>query len=285
MTRQPLRRIVVWTDGSAESAGAAGWAARHATARALPLHVLHFPRVSVPVAMAAAGSAAADGSAVTDHSALDVVETAEDVRRIQARHHGLSVSVEVVQDGRRWPDRTLLGTGDVLVTGLNGFIELAVHATADETSAHAHLPAPVVVVPETEAPAPRERRVLLLTGPRLSSATAAFAFSVAADLGAALDSVRIAPQDGAFGEDYWTAIARSSYLTETRLQAELARLRARFPGVPGSSSTLRTRPWTTLRTMARTAHLAVLGGGPEMATDLRVLLDLGACPIAVVPEP
>ena len=98
-------------------------------------------------------------------------------------------------------------------------------------------------------------------------------------------SLRIAPQDGTFGEDYWTAIARSSYLTETRLQADLARLHARFPGVPGSSSTLRTRPWTTLRAMARTAHLAVLSGGPDASANLRVLLDLGACPIAVVPEP
>ena len=283
MTRQPLRRIVVWTDGSAESTGAAGWAARHAVARALPLHVLHFPRIPAPVVASAA--AAAGGSVAADHSALDVMEAAEDVRRIQARHHGLSVSVEVVQDGRRRPDRTVLGTGDLLVTGPNGYTELAVHVAADETSARVQLPAPVVIVPETEVPAARERRVLLLTGPRLSSATAGFAFSVAADLGAALDTVRIAPQDGAFGEDYWTGIARSSYLTETRLQAELARLRARFPGVPGSSSTLRTRPWTTLRTMARTAHLAVLSGGPETATDLRVLLDLGACPIAVVPEP
>jgi hypothetical protein len=141
---------------------------------------------------------------------------------------------------------------------------------------------PVVVVPIGVTAAAPGRRLLLLTGPRLVSPVALHAFGIATALGTGLDVVRVAPQDSAFGDDYWIDAGRSAYLAESRLQADLAKLRARFPTVPGTSSTLRTRPWATLRTMARAAHLLVLGGSE--ATQLRPLLEFGACPVAVVPE-
>jgi hypothetical protein len=40
----------------------------------------------------------------------------------------------------------------------------------------------------------------------------------------------------------------------------------------------------TLRAMAKAADLAVLTDGPESAKDLRVLLEFGACPVAVIRE-
>ncbi|HTJ71089.1 MAG TPA: universal stress protein [Actinospica sp.] len=276
-TEQPpsARRVVVWTDGSAESEGAVGWAARHATARTWPMHVLHVPTAATLAV--AAGARAADRTrfADRDEAAVDAVRLAQDVRRIRSKHRGLRITVQVVAEGT-FSGRALLHPGDVLVTAPRGFAALAARTDGDA-------PVPVIVVPNDMAAAAGERRVMLLTGPRLAPAVASFAFATAADLATVLDVVRIAPQDGAFGGDYWIAPQSSTHLTESRLQAELARLRARFPAVPGASLTLRTRPWATLRTMARTTHLLVVGAS-EASSRLRDLLELGTCPVAVVPE-
>ncbi len=45
---------------------------------------------------------------------------------------------------------------------------------------------------------------------------------------------------------------------------------------------LRTEPWGTLRSMVRAAQLAVVGAGADR--EVRALLDIGACPIACIPE-
>jgi hypothetical protein len=276
------RRVVAWTDGTPESASAAGWAAHHAAALSRPLHVLHLPKFAALVGAAAPGAADGAGFAVRDRAAVDLVRLGRDVRRFRSRHHGLPVTVEVVEDPRAHPDRSLLRPGDELVTAPSGYASLAA-TTADGVSPDTdRVPVPVVVVPIGVTATAPDRRVLLLTGPRLVPAVALYAFGTAADLGTALDVVRVAPQDSAFGDDYWIDAGRSAYLAESRLQADLARLRARFPTVPGTSSTLRTRPWATLRTMARAAHLLVLGGSE--AAQLRPLLEFGACPVAVVPE-
>jgi hypothetical protein len=276
----PSQRIVVWTDGTAESAGAVGWAAHHAVARKRPMHVLHVPETAELAVAAGARASGGAGFADRDEAAVDAVRLAQDVRRIRSRHQGLPVTVQVVGD-RAYPDRTLLRPGDVLVTAPGGYAALT---GSDDGAAPDgdRVPVPVVVVPNGMTVTAGERRVLLLTGARLAQSAASFAFDTAADLATALDVVRIAPQDRAFGGDYWIGQENSAHLAESRLQADLARLRARFPAVPGASLTLRTRPWPTLRTMARGTHLLVLSGS-EARTCLRALLELGASPVAVVP--
>jgi len=278
------RRIVVWADGSAEAAHAAGWAAAHAAARALPLHLLHAPQIGV-LADAGGPRSAGGAFAARNHAAVDVVLLAKEVRRIRDLHRDLAVSVEAVKDGAARPDPDHTEAGDVLVTGPGGFLSLFALVETD-WSRHECAPVPFVVVPDTMAQQekPDRPRVLLVTGTRLSCASAAFAFEAAADLGASLDVVRVSPQDGAFGDDYWIDVGRVPYRTESRLQNELAKLRALFPAVPGTMATLRTRPLATMRTMARGTHLAVVGNGPEAGRDLRALLGLGLCPVAVVPE-
>ncbi|HET9172700.1 MAG TPA: hypothetical protein VFN97_24960 [Actinospica sp.] len=170
------------------------------------------------------------------------------------------------------PDPANLEPADVLVTDPDGYRRLGGSVV------------PVVVVPARSlGDAGGGRRVLLLAGSRLSARGADFAFGAAQDLRTALDVVRIAPQDVAFGEDYWIDAARSDYRTESRLELELSRLRARFPAVPGAFATLRTRPWATLRSMARSAQLIVLDR-PDAALDPQRVLDLGGCPVVIVAE-
>ncbi len=282
MVNESSRRIVVWTDGTAESAGAVGWAAHQAVARSWPLHVLHLPRAAVLVGAAGARPSDPDGFAGRDQAAVDVIRLAQDVRRIRARHRGLPVTVQIVAHARAYPDHAVLRPGDVLVTGPSGFVALSARSDRGAPDGD-RVPVPVVVVPDGLTAMAGDHRVLLLTGPRLIPGVAAFAFDAAADLGTALDVVQVAPQAGAFGDDYWIDPGRSGYLAESRLQADLARLRTRFPAVPGASAILRTRPWATLRTMARAAQLLVLGGS-DAGADLRDLLELGACPVAVVPD-
>lgn len=274
------RRIVVWTDASAESAGAVGWAAQHAVARSWPMHLLHVRSTAALAVAAGPQPPGGAGFADRDAAAVDAVRLAQDVRRLRSRHHGLPITFQVVAD-RALPDRTLLRPGDILVTTPMGFAALA--GPGGEAPDTDRVPVPVVVVPAAVAPTAGERRVLLLTGQRLTPAVASFAFDTAADLAGVLDVVRIAPQDGAFGADYWIAPRSSTHLTESRLQADLGRLRSRFPAVAGSSSTLRTRPWSTLRSMARTTHLLVVGA-TEADSSMRALLEFGMCPVAVVPE-
>jgi len=276
MRNESPRRIVAWTDGTAEALHAAGWAARHAVARGLPLHVVH---QSVAPDLVGAGQPSAAGVGLTDRDAeaVDVVRLAQQIHRIRAEHHRLSVTVEVARDGLERPERTSLSPGDVLVTGPGGYQRLTARAEPEDRA-----PVPIVVVPERTAAPGAERHILLLTGSRLTPAVAAFAFDAAQDLGSALDVVRIAPQGGTFGDDYWIDPGRTGYLAESRLQADLSKLRSSFPAVPGVFCTLRTRPWATLRGMVRSAQLIVLDR-PGAEQDPRRLLDLGACPVAVIP--
>lgn len=273
------RRIVVWAEGPEEAARAADWAAAHAAARALPLHVVQVAEVGRPAS--AAGPAAPGGAAfaASDRAAVDVVRLARRLHRIRALHPGLRATVGLVEIADAAPAHGLAAEpGDLLVTGTAGFLRLAERARGSG-------PVPMVVVPDRavgDTGAVR-RRLLLLTGSHLSPGPAAFAFHTAADLGARLDVVRLLPQDGTFGDDYWIDTGRSAYRAESWLQNELSKLRARFPAVTGSVAILRARPWTTLRTMARGAHLAVLGD-EETGRDPRALLEFGLCPVALVPE-
>jgi universal stress protein family protein len=274
------RRIVAWTDGSDKAAHAADWAARHAVARALPLHVLYIPRRPALAAVGPGHGFAGTGFAAEDEHGSDLVRVADDVRRLRARYRDLSVNEQVVRDGRRRPEPGLLDRGDILVTWPSGYLEL-VEQTELEEHAAARVPAPTVFVPDGVVSASSGQCVLLLTGPRFFPAAARFAFAAAADLGVALDVVRL---PGVHDDDYATDPAHGPYAVGRHLRAEVAKLRGRFLGVPGDSYTLGVRPWSALRAMADGAELAVLGTGVGCGVDVRAVYDLDTCPVAIVPS-
>jgi hypothetical protein len=277
MECRTIQRVVLWSDGSGQSE-VAEWAAWYAAQRRLPLHVLHVPCVVAP---ALAGPSRGAGFAAGGESALDAVDLARSVHRLRARHRHLPVTLQFVRDRPADLHDLLLGPGSLLVTG----------ARSLETVPRSG--APVVIVPEggtgRGAQGGRHDRsghsILLLLGRRPSPRAAAFAFAAADGLGVPLDVVRPASQTDAYGEDYWVDSGPGPTATAgPGLEAGLSRLTARFPHVPVSGAALRDRPPHTLHARAGAACLAVLGVEPGVGTDLRTLLDLGDCPVALVPE-
>ncbi|MBR7827146.1 universal stress protein [Actinospica sp. MGRD01-02] len=280
------RRVVAWTNGSDEAAHATDWAARHAMARALPLHVLYVPRFDAPVGQGSSpghsspGHAAEGGDLASDASDMERVDAC--LSRLRAQYPDLAVTEQAVLYGRRCPGPGLVDPEDILVTWPSGYLELA-----EQTELHVHaaarLPAPTVFVPLNEAAQPSGRRVLLLTGPRFFPAAASFAFAAATDLGVAMDVVRLPCAYDEFLDEPRPA-AHGPYSLGPRLRSEIAGMQARFLGVPGEFYSLGDRPWPALRTMTRAAQLAVLGAGAGSGVDMRAVYDLGTCPVAVVPE-
>jgi hypothetical protein len=277
------RRIVAWTDGSDQAAHSADWAAQHAVARSLPLHVLRFPRIAALVGSDHAHDFAGD-SAVEDRGTPATVTIAAEASRLRSRYPDLPVSVEIVQDGREQPGPGLLHHDDVLVTWPSGYLDL-VGQTELEAHVASHVPVPTVFVPNGWADAAAGPRVLLLAGSRFFPSAALFAFAAASDLGAAMNLVRLPTPAAAEGDDYWIDRERSPYAAGPHLRAELAKLQARFPDVHCDFVTLRIHQWAELRAMTRTAHLAVLGVGCGCGVDVRAVYDLDTCPVAIVPEP
>jgi hypothetical protein len=276
-----FRRIVAWMDGTDEAAYAADWAARHAAARGLPLHVLCIPRLAAPVSAGPAHGYADTGYAGDPPGPPDVIRAAEDVRRLRERHPDLPVSERVAQHSCHRPEPELLHHGDILVTSPSGYLELVGQAELEEHAA-ARVPAPTVFVPEFAVPAEGWRRVLLLTGPRYCPAAAFFAFAAAADLGTTLDVVHL---PAAYDEDYGYRPEVGPYAVGPHVRAEVAKLRGRFLGVTGEFRALGARhSWSALHAMTSTAHLAVTGVGAGCGVDVRALYDLDTCPVAVVPE-
>lgn len=274
------RRIVAWTDGSDDAAHAVDWAARHAMARALPLHVLYIPRRRTLAAVGPGHGFDGLGFAVENEHPREMVRVADHVRRLRALYQDLRVSEQFVRDGHRVPEPGLLDRDDILVTWPSGYLEL-VEQTALEEHAAARVPAPTVFVPGSVAPGSSGQHVLLLTGSRFFPTAACFAFAAAAQLGVALDVVRL---PGVYDEDYATAPGRGPYAVGRHMRTELAKLRGQFLGLPGDSYTLGARPWPALRTMAGAAQLAVLGVGAGCGVDVRAVYDLDICPVAMVPE-
>lgn len=280
MTNQRIRRLVAWADFTPESDRAAQWAARHAEARALPLHLLHTADVSVPAARSAARTA---GRGPDEAHPVEAVHLALDADQLTKQHRGLTVTTQVVEGDHGRPAAEHLEPGDVLVTGTFGYRELGAGPGPDPRPATA-LGVPIVIVPADPRPTPPRRRLLLLTASHLPGAAAAFAFTTAADLGATLDVVRVAPQSAAFGDDYWIDSVRQPYRVESRLKAALDATHHQHPQVVWNTATLRVGPWRTLRAMAESAQLAILPGDYRTASAaLRVLLDAGSCPVVLVP--
>lgn len=199
-----------------------------------------------------------------------------------ARHAAArALPLSVAQDGSRRPEPGLLDQGDILVTPPTGYLGM-VEQTQLEEHAAARIPAPTVLVPDGAPPAAGAPRVLLLVGTHFFPAAAFFAFTAAADLGGALDVVRLPT---AYDDDYGSGPEHGPYSVGPHLRAEVAKLRARFLGVAGDFRILPVRPWSALKDVTRGAQLAVLGVGAGCGVDVRAVYDLDTCPVAMVPEP
>ncbi|HTJ72250.1 MAG TPA: hypothetical protein VL551_32215 [Actinospica sp.] len=274
------RRVVAWVDHSVDGAVTTRWAAQHAAARRLPLHLMQFPH--------APADASGDGSAETALGTADLTAAAAlalkyALRRVRVRQRDLEVTTQIVLDGGPRPGPDSLRHGDLLVTGMAGYIDLAEH-----TPATSHLPAtigaPIVVVPLGDAPpVGAGRGVVLLTGALLSEQAAAFAFETAADLGTRVDVVQWAVNGTVFGVDDRAGPARAADRVQYRVRGLIDGATTRHPAPAWTISTLRSTPWRAFRTVTRAAQLTVLPDPAEPDENVRRLLGIAACPLALVP--
>ncbi|HET9171265.1 MAG TPA: hypothetical protein VFN97_17630 [Actinospica sp.] len=273
---------MAWVDHSADGAVTTRWAALHAAARRLPLHLIQFPRAPADVS--------GDGSAeialgTPDPTVAAALALRYALRRVQVRQRDLEVTTQIVLDDGPRPGPASLRPGDLLVTGVTGYIELAEH-----TPATAHLPdtigAPLVVVPLGDAPpVGAGLGVVLLAGARLSRQAAAFAFATAADLGTRVDVVQSAVDGMAFGADDRPGPTRAADGVQRRVRSLIDGATTPHPTPAWTISTLRSTSWRAFRAVTRTAQLTVLPDPTEPDENVRRLLDITASPLVLVPAP
>lgn len=278
-------RVIVGVDGSEPALAAVRAAAREASYRNQPLHIVHafiWPSLHIDV-----GPLADDLPATgLRHHAEDLLsEAAAEARSIAPQ---VPVTTTVI-DGAATPvllaesrRATLLVLGDRGMGGLSGLI---IGSVAVHTAAHAHCP--VLVVRGAE---PATGPVVVgVDGSTTSGLAVGFAFQEAAHRGADLVPVL------ALGSRPWRPPANTAGLVDQEarrtLSESLAGWGTQYPDVVVRPEVVPGHPRHALVERSATAQLVVLGArgrdtfeGLVLGSLSQALLHHSACPVAVVRE-
>jgi len=261
-----MEPVVVGVDGTLASMRALDLAADEAMGRVVPLVVVY--TVAPPL----------DPTLPQHQRLLDLA-----VSRAEADHPGLAVSAELV---RGEPVEALIAwswRACLLVLG---------HAHGDHPSVAAGVversAAPVIVYRPFVGASQVDRRPVLVgvdaTGPGLAALR--FAFEEAALRGAPLSVVQVWP--GPAADEPGVTGAASPAQAARLLSAAIAQWSSRYAEVPVHSEVLRGRAVASaLAGASRNAALVVVGAHHDGAAGSsgpvsRALIDLAACPVAVV---
>jgi nucleotide-binding universal stress UspA family protein len=278
-------RVVVGVDGSPLSMAAVAAAARVASRRGLPLHVLHAFAVDLP--MLGFGELS-DGSDVVSTHAKRLV--AEGVARAHSVDPALTVTTSI-RDG--YASQALVDaarTAALVVVGAMGHGVLSrasVGAVAMQVVTHARCP--VLVVGRENTQSPDSTAVVVgVDGSKPSLRALTVAFDEATTRGSTLQVVhawepRSAADPTLSNESSWSAY--ESELKRT-LEAALASRRAEHPGVEVAYEVVTGEPVQALLDHSAGAGLLVVGsrgsgGFPGLhvgSTALR-LMGRSACPV------
>ncbi|MFI8891635.1 universal stress protein [Streptomyces paradoxus] len=289
--------VLAGIDGSECAAAAAGWAAREATLRGLPLRLLHaspqLPGPTVP-------RPARDRLHLMGVQLLQ--RTVEDLAE---RHPDLEVTGGQADEA---PVDALLGAardaGLVVVgtRGTGGFEDLAVGSVALRTAAAA--PCPVVLVPPrpgayadgASATRGTGRVVLGLDAHRPVGEAARFAFSAAEARAARLRVVQ------AWGLPAESVSSRTLVVTEEdratwedqevlELSDAMRPWQEKYPRVSATTDLMLLHPAEALLNASRSADLLVVGRRTEptaaegrLGPVTHAVLHHARCPVAVVPH-
>ena len=286
--------IIAATDGSEESLRAAGWAAREAVLRGLPLRIVAV--VALPPRM-------------IQHQAVSGVDTVSDAlrkdrdnalaaaaERATAAAPGLAIDVEALAGApatalaEAGSDASMLVVGD---RGLGAFTALVLGSVTRYVSAHAACP--VVVVREETTAAHRQVGVGI-GDPAGSAAALAFAFEEASLRKASLIAVHALDiPRGKIGPAVWSlatpgrpALAEEA---DRRLDSLLADWQAKYPDVQVSHDVVHAHPGRALAGLSARADLVVLGRHaahgalPGPGAVRHAVLNHAHGPIVTVPSP
>ncbi|MFK0290517.1 universal stress protein [Streptomyces sp. NPDC090442] len=280
--------VVVGLDGTGNSAPAVRWGVAEATARKLPLHLLH--------SWSAAHWPAALAREETDlrRHGTEVLVRAEAV--VEELHPGMHVVPELV--GEEAPDALAerSGTASLLVLGsrrhdaiagfLLGSVSLRVLGRAE---------CPVVTVREDErSPVPAREIVVGVQEPGTDEAVLDYAFTAAEAHRVGLCAVHAWTPGTALGglvappADHREDVVRAADEREL-LRAELVPWREKFPEVHVAERAVEGRTAPVLLRACSRAGLLVVGRQPHrspmpLGPAVLALLHHSCCPVAVVPR-
>lgn len=262
------------------------WAADEATARGLPLHILHaqeWPRGASPTV-----EPGHPAHAWSTHFRAGGQTLLDEARRAaEARYPSLAVTTELAA-GR--PAHVLREAGDraaLLVLGGHRFT--GVESAFAGGKGHAlvgHLPCPLALVPEPSSDTPADAPVVVgVDGSASSLAAIEVAFEEADAAKAELVAVEVRrPRDATWPE----------FLEDTRLHLSelLSGHRERYPDTEVRHEILTGDPALMLASAARHARCLVVGSrgrggfrGMLLGSTSRALVHHTDCPLLVVPVP
>ena len=282
------RYVVVGVDGSKDGLIALDWAVDAGARRRWPVRVVHVVDDDVPRELAPAMVRMLvpdDGSEVIEDAAAELSRLGTDAARLELRRgYPADVLLTMARD-----------SGGMLVIGrrgMEGFAELAAGSVSQVCAALAEVP--VVVVPDQWSPdAPRHGRIVVgLDGTAGSLPALDFAAEEAASTGSTLVAVRSIKVPEAYPlEDFWLdpECAAWSPRIDEELEAQLAPVRERYPGLTVQTRIATGHPIQVLATESTTADLVVVGGaGRRVFTAIRMgsvsrgLVDHTTCPLAIL---
>jgi nucleotide-binding universal stress UspA family protein len=290
------RRIVVGIDPSENAARAAFWAAREAAEASLPLHLVHALELPSASGTAFEPPGYAKGRLADGEKLLNRVAAT-----IRSEYPAVAVTTEISELG---PAETLMAlsrNAHLVVSGTRGhggFAGMLLGSVSQRLAAHADCP---VVIVRGENGSAAVNEILLGVGPDQAESTIRFAFATAAQVGAKLHAVRTwVPYSGYAVSAGYPLYARDTYVAEdieetssaqeAQLDAALAFVRAQYPSVEVSTSTLRGNAVPVLCEAGRGSRLIVVGShrhrGPLAVGAGYVvngLLQHSSTPVAVVP--
>lgn len=265
------------------------YAAQHAAAHGLPLHLLHIERGS-----AAAGSVAQreEGTDPVGQAMANVV--APMVELVEAEFPQVPVTAAAVTGHaagtlvERSAEASWLVVGH---RGSGGFARLPLGSVSWQVATHAHCPV-IVIRPRTSG-AQGQRVVVGVDIPEVPQEALDLAYAEAQLRGVALQIVHGSFHFSQVPTGPGMAVPDFEVLDRNlrrALEAEVAKRRDRYPDLPVSLHIERVRPGTALTEASE--HAALLVVGTHGRTGLRRLmlgsvsgeaLHTAACPVAVVP--
>ncbi|MER6098031.1 universal stress protein [Streptomyces sp. NPDC001728] len=287
------REIVAGVDGSPESLAAAGWAAREALHRGLPLRLAHAWRwepLDLPLVQ---------DRDTQERAAEAVLREAE--ATVAGRYPGIALSAEVLPDT---PVAALLGAeerAEMLVIGSRGHGAVAgflLGSYGQQIIAAATRPVVAVRSRDGEPAEPPTGHVVVgqLGSPEDSAAALGFAFATAAARGASVRAVRAwsLPPLYAYSPASMRLADEAGGLVpyeEKALREALAPWRERYPDVSVTEHVELGSAGQVLLSASGAAQLLVVGRrakrgavGPRIGSVAHAALHLAPCPVAVVPQ-
>ncbi|MFC5745859.1 universal stress protein [Actinomadura rugatobispora] len=279
--------VVVGYDGSEAGVRALDWAAAEASARGVPLTVVHVWGLYIggAIAMPALDLRAA-AQETLDAGAGRVREIAPDLKVNLLLERG-AVAARLIEAGA---DADLVVVGS---RGLGGFTGLMLGSVGAQLAAHA--PCPVVVVRGEPEPAPEQEPgtvVVGVDGSPASRAALALAFTEAEAHGARLTAV--IAWDSARPDDLPPLVDADGLreAARTRLEQLLIFWRESHPRVEATAKVVSGPPREALMTASVGARLLVVGSrglggvrGLLLGSVSYALLHHAECPVAVVRVP